>query len=70
MKLRGSAQIVVARRISQLERRKHALRNLALFGQQVRRYLASIEALRNLWQFCRSAARRNALAELLAEPIC
>ena len=51
MKLLGSAQIVVARRISQLERRKHALRNLALFGQQVRRYLASIEALRNAWHF-------------------
>jgi SAM-dependent methyltransferase len=51
MKRFGSALIAVACRINQPESRKHAFRPLALFGQQVRRSLASIEPLRNAWHF-------------------
>src|SRR5215469_16523283 len=51
MKPFGSALIGVARRISRPEGREHTRRKLVLFGQQVRRYLASIEPLRNAWHF-------------------
>ena len=51
MKPLGSAMIAVACRISRREAREHAFRRLSLFGQQVRRYLASIESVRNAWHF-------------------
>lgn len=54
MKPLGSALIPIARRISRPQRRKHSFRRPALFGQQARRYLASIESLKSAWHFARA----------------
>jgi SAM-dependent methyltransferase len=53
------ALIAVACRISQPELRHHAFRGLRLLGQEVRRKLASIRALRSAWQL--AWALRNEL---------
>jgi SAM-dependent methyltransferase len=49
MKPFGSALIAIACRIRQSEGHERAFHRLVLFGQRVRRYLASIEPLRNAW---------------------